>query len=138
MIRSGALQLRDQRVSAPGVRDEWFVQRHKGVPVEGTEVWRRLRDRTTVGIEGTMYRDIDIDPVPKLTRAEAQAALQALAPERLGPSRAPELVVLPDSDGAYTLTYKARAFSGTELVTHYLDARTGRLVRSEVAPGPRQ
>ena len=135
MIRAGALRLREERKTGPATRDQWFVQLHKGVPVEGTELWRQLEDRTTLSIEGTLFDDITIDPVPRLTRAEAQAALQALAPDRLMSSRAPELVVLP-IDGTFLLTYKARVFLGTELATHYVDANTGRLVRSDAAPGP--
>lgn len=135
MIRTGSLRLRDERKTEPATRDQWFVQLHKGVPVEGTEVWRQLDGRTTLSIEGSLYKDITIDPVPRLTRAEAQVAFQALAPDRLTSSRAPELVVLP-IDGTYLLTYKARVFLGTGLATHYVDANTGRLVRSDAAPGP--
>lgn len=136
MLRTGALRLREEREQPDGARDQWFDQLHRGVPVEGGSLWRRLVNGSTQAIDGTLYRDIRVNPVPKLTRAEAEAAIQALAPERLGPSLPPELLVLPKEDGTYVLVYRARVFSGTELVTHYVDATTGAIVRSDAMPGP--
>ena len=136
LVRSGALRLREERARQDGSRDQWFDQLHRGVPVEGGALWRRVTNGSTAAVEGRLFRDIAIDPVPKLTRAEATGALQALAPDRLGSSLPPELVVLPIEGGRYVLAYKSRLFAGTTLDVQYVDAATGAPVRSERLPGP--
>jgi hypothetical protein len=136
MVRSGALRLREERARPDGSRDQWFDQLHRGVPVEGGALWRRVTNGSTAAVEGRLFRDIAIDPVPKRTRAEAVEALQALAPDRLGSSQPPELVVLPVEGGRYVLAYRSRLFSGTALDVHYVDAATGAPIRSETLPGP--
>lgn len=136
MVRTGALRVRERRPgSAPGTEDQWLVQLHRGVPVQGAEVWRRLAGQSLVAAEGTLFKDVEVDPVPKLTRAEIVDALALLIPGTLGPSRPPELIVLPTPDGRYALVYRARLFTGTTLTTYYLDADTGAVVLSEEAPG---
>lgn len=136
MVKSGALKVREQRTPAPGApRDQWLDQLHKGVPVVGARVWRRLEGAVLAAAEGIIYETIALDPVPRLTRAEARLAVTALVPGSAGPSRPPELMVLPTAVGGYALVYRARVFNGTELVVHYLDASTGRVVLSEVDPG---
>ena len=135
MARTGALKIREQRAGADSVvRDEWLVQLHKGVPVEGAEVWRRFDGAAMSEAEGVIYEKIAVDPVPKLTRPEAREAVAALSPGSAGPSRDPELVVLPTPDGRYALTYRSVVFDGSTLVTHYLDASTGAVLLSETAP----
>ncbi len=137
MARSGALKVREERKAAGATaRDQWLVQLHKGVPVVGGEVWRRLEGSALVEADGTLFERIDVSPVPKLTRAEIQAALATLVPGSAGPSRPPELVVLPTADGKYVLVYRARIFTGTDLIVYYLDAATGAVVLSETADGP--
>jgi hypothetical protein len=133
MVRVGALRLREQRTASPSQRDQWYIQMHKGVPVEGGEVWSRTDGATLVAAEGTIYRDITADPVPKLTRREILDAIAALEPGTLGPSRPPDLVVLPTAEGGYALAYRARVFSGTTLTTYYLDAATGAVVLKQAA-----
>ena len=137
MVSSGALKVREQRDASPsGPRDQWLDQLHKGVPVVGGELWRRLEGGALVAAEGTIYEKITINPVPRLTRLEVQAAATALAPESAGPSRPPELLVLPTAKGDYALVYRIRVFNGTELVVHYLDASTGAVVLSESSGPP--
>src|SRR6187431_290966 len=76
MIRHGQLKLREEQISPDQKkRDQWFVQLYKGVPVIGAEVWRQLEARKAIALEGTFYMGIDLNPVPKLTRQEAQDAL---------------------------------------------------------------
>jgi hypothetical protein len=136
MVKVGALKVREERAPSPTApRDQWLVQLHKGVPVVGAEVWRRLEGGVLTAAEGTIYEKIVVNPVPKLTRAEARLAVTALVPGSPGPSRPPELVVLPTADGRYVLAYRARMFTGAELVVHYLDASTGAVVLSETATG---
>jgi hypothetical protein len=134
MIRAGALRLKEQRAVPPTQRDQWYIQLHRGVPVEGAEVWRRIDGTTLVGAEGVIYKDIDINPVPKLTRKEILDALGALEPGTPGPSRPPDLVVLPTAEGGYALAYRARVFTGVRLTTYYLDAATAAVIVKEEAP----
>lgn len=136
MVRAGSLRVREQRVgTAPGTRDQWLIQLHRGVPVHGAEVWRRMDGQALVAADGTVFTDVAINPVPKLTRTEIVDALAALVPGTLGPSRPPELIVLPTADGKYALVYRARLFTGTALTTYFLDANTGAVVLTEEAPG---
>lgn len=135
MARAGSLKVREQR-AAGASRDQWLVQLHKGVPVQGSEVWRRLDGTALVTADGVLYERIKVDPVPKLTRDEARAAAVALAPGTIGPSRPPALVVLPTPDGRYVLAYRIAIFDGADLVVHYLDASSGAVVLSEKAPAP--
>jgi len=137
MVRTGALKVRDQKPT-PGAttRDEWLVQLHRGVPVVGAEVWRRVDGTALASAEGVIYEKIAIDPVPKLTRDEARDAVIALRPGSAGPSRRPELMVLPTSDGKYVLVYRMRVYDGTTLTTCFLDASTGAVVLSEESLPP--
>jgi hypothetical protein len=113
------------------------VQLHRGVPVAGAQVWRRLDGTTLTAAEGVVYEKIAVNPVPKLTRDEAREAVIALTPGSVGPGRRPELVVLPTADGKYVLVYRSRVFDGTNVTLHYLDASTGAVVLSEVElPAP--
>ncbi len=138
MVATGALKVRQQRAAASptGPRDEWLDQLHKGVPVVGADVWRRLEGDMLAAAEGAIYEKIAVNPVPKLTRVEILAAVMTLVPDSAGPSRPPELVVLPTAAGRYVLAYRVRVFTGADLVVHYLDASTGAVVLSETAAGP--
>ena len=134
MIRVGALRLREQRGTPPAPRDQWYVQLHKGVPVEGGEVWRRVEGTTLVAAEGTIYNDIRIDPVPKLTRKEVLEVIAGLEPGSPGPSRPPDLIILATADGGFVLAYKTRVSAGTRLTTYYLDTSTGAVILKQEAP----
>lgn len=137
MVASGALKVREQRAQSPaGPRDQWLDQLHKGVPVVGAHLWRRLEGDALAAAEGAIYERIAVNPVPKLTRVEILAAVTALVPGSAGPSRPPELVVLPTATGDYVLAYRVRVYTGTDLIVHYLDASTGAVVLSETATGP--
>lgn len=135
MVRAGTLKVRESRVSGT-TRDQWLVQLHKGVPIVGAEVWRRYEGDVLAAAEGVIYERIAVNPVPKITRAEAVQAVAALKPGAIGPSRAPDLVVLPESGGRYVLAYRVAVFDGVDLVVHFLDAATGAVVLSEPAPPP--
>src|SRR5260221_3779239 len=56
LIRRGELALREEHPSGDGTRrEQWYEQRHKGVPVIGAEVWREIQGTTTVALEGSIY-----------------------------------------------------------------------------------
>ena len=135
MVRAGTLKVRESRTSG-ATRDQWLVQLHKGVPVVGAEVWRRYEGDVLAAAEGVIYERIAVNPVPKLTRAEAVQAVLAMRPGAIGPGRAPDLVVLPEPRGRYVLAYRVAVFDGVDLVVHFLDAATGAVVLSEREPPP--
>jgi hypothetical protein len=136
MIRHGQLKLREEQISPDHAkRDQWFVQLYKGVPVIGAEVWRQLEAQKTIALDGTFYTGIDLNPVPKLTRLEAQDALAAQAPDSPGPSLPPTLGILPRPDGSFVLVYQGRVFANGTVTLYSLDAKTGAVVQSDVDPG---
>lgn len=137
MIRRGELKLREEQPSDDGVHhDEWFQQLHKGVRVDGGDVWRQTENGKTTAVEGTIFTGITVNPVPKLTRDEALAAFQTLAPDGAGPSLPPELIVLPRPDGTFVLAYRARVFTASGATVYSLDASTGVEVMREEEAGP--
>jgi hypothetical protein len=132
MIRRGELKLREDQPSEDGThRTEWYQQLHKGVRVEGGDVWRETEGGKTTAIEGTIFTGITVNPVPKLTRAEVLAAFQALTPDGAGPSLPPELIVWPKPDGTFLLAYRARIFTAAGSTVYALDASTGAEVSKE-------
>jgi len=136
MIRHGQLKLREEQISPDHTkRDQWFVQLYKGVPVIGAEVWRQMEAKKAVALEGSFYTGIDLNPVPKLTRLEAQDALAAQAPDSPGPSLPPTLGILPRPDGTFVLVYQGRVFANGAVTLYSLDAKTGAVVQSDVDPG---
>lgn len=138
MIRRGELKLREEQTSEDGIHhDLWYQQLHKGVRVEGGDVWRQTEGGTTTALEGTIFTGIALNPVPKLTRDEALTAFRALTPEGAGPSLPPELIVLPRSDGTYVLAYRARIFTSAGATVYALDASTGaEIMREEETAAP--
>jgi hypothetical protein len=137
MIRHGQLKLREEQVSPDHVkRDQWFVQLYKGVPVIGAEVWRQMEAKKALALEGTYYTGIDLNPVPKLTRQEAQDALAAQAPDSPGPSLPPTLGILPRPDGTFVLVYQGRVFANGTVTLYSLDATTGAVVSQSAEAEP--
>jgi hypothetical protein len=140
MIRRGELKLREEQASEDGVHhDEWYQQLHKGVRVEGGDVWRQTQGGTTTALEGTIFSGIAVNPVPKLTRDDALTAFRALTPDGAGPGLPPELIVLPKSDGTYVLAYRARIFTTAGATVYALDASTGaEVMREEETAAPKE
>jgi thermolysin len=128
--RSGDLVVR--RVSADakvlGRTHERADQYHLGVRVFGADVARQFDGGQTVSVFGTLYDDIDVDPTPQLSREDAKTAVERLTGARLGASRLPELVVLPEPEGDYTLAYRAQVATRGDVRVYFLDATTGDVV----------
>jgi hypothetical protein len=136
LVRRGDLKLREQKPTDEGtLREEWFVQVHKGVPVVGTEVWRQAEGSKTIAIEGSIYPSITLNPKPKLSLEEARVVFITLAKGSPGPSQPPALVILPQPD-KFVLVYQARVLTGTDLTLYSIDASTGDVVASEPDPEP--
>ncbi len=132
MLRAGDLQLRrtHEDTLLPSRQHVRLDQAYRGVPVYSGQVVRQTEGERTVSVFGTLYEGIDLDPRPTLTADQAVAVIEKLSGADLGPSRVPRLVVLPRDEGGYVLAYTARAFTESDLVRYFIDARTGALVLS--------
>jgi hypothetical protein len=131
MLSAGELRVRETVADTlvPGRMHQRLAQLYKGVPVFGGEVARQVENRKTVSVFGTLYQDIALNPVPKLTTGEAADLFQKLAGASLGPSRTPELIILPmDDDGSYRLTYRSRIATADDVMMYFIDANTGETV----------
>lgn len=131
MLRAGELRVRrtHEDTVLPSRTHVRMSQLHGGVPVYGGELVRQTDGDTVVSVFGTLYDGIDVDPRPALTPDQAADAVEKLSGAELGPSRVPQLVVLPLEDGRFALTYTVRVFEGASLSRYFVDARTGALVR---------
>ena len=131
MIQDGDLRVRQilEDTLIPGRAQERLSQYHEGLPVFGGDITRQTDGGLTLSIFGTAYTDIDLDPTPGLSADEAKVIIETLAGAELGPTRIPELVVLPrDEAGGYVLTYHERVMSTTGLTAYFIDAHSGDLV----------
>ena len=127
MLRRGDLRLRETTADslAPGRTHQRLAQMYKGVPVFGGDLSRQIENKQTASIFGTLYENIALDPVPRLTTAEAAEIFARLSGRSLGPARSPELIVLPTDDGRYVLTFRARLATRDDVVMTFIDANTG-------------
>jgi hypothetical protein len=132
MLKAGELRIRESTPDTmlPGRTHQRMTQYYKGVPVFGGDVTRQVEDGRAVSLFGSIYQDITLDPVPKLTSDEAAAIFEKLSDGGLGPSRGPELMVLPMDDGTYRLTYRARIATTRDVTMYFIDANTGETVLS--------
>ena len=133
MLASGVL-VRTSDLSDPmdaARRHQYFAQYHRGVPVLGGGISRQVRDGVTISAFGTLYEGIDLDVPPRLSAVQASTELQRVsAAVPLAAGSAPALVVLPQVDGTFRLTYRATFTDGQ---IRFVDADTGELVRAEDA-----
>ena len=133
MLRRGELRLRETTPDAlvEGRTHQRLAQLYKGVPVFGGDLSRQIENRRTISVFGTLYENITLNPVPKLTTAEAAEIFGRLSGGGgLGPARTPELIVLPTDDGRYVLTFRARLATRGDVVMTFIDANTGEPVLS--------
>jgi len=126
--RAGTLRLRSSREDTmiDGRVHDRFDQYAGEVPIFGAQV---VRQRSGAGVEtvfGDLYpEDLGISLIPRLGAEQALARITALAGRPPIGGKAPELVVLPREDGAFTLTWLCHARVGGEFLTIFLDANTG-------------
>lgn len=132
LARDGELRLRRtwEDTLVAGRRHERFDQYYRGVRVFGGDVARQLDGSMTVSVFGTLYEGIAIDPTPRLSADEARAAIEAAAGTEPPEHMAPELVVVPRTEGGYALAYVGRAFADLEMRVYFVDAMTGTIIRS--------
>ena len=127
MLKVGDAVMKDSTADTLGKARtlQHLAQLYKGVGVFGGDITRVVENTQTVSVFGTIYKDITIDPVPKLTTTEAADIFQKLSGETLGPAQPPELIVLPMSDGSYRLTYRSLVATAEDSQWYFIDANTG-------------
>jgi thermolysin len=130
MERDGELrpsQVREDTL-IPGRSHERLDQHYHGVRVFGGDVARQLDGGLLVSIFGNLYEGIALETVPTVTAEQAREIVERREGVRLGPTRQPELVILPLDEGGYALTWKLRAASRHGIHQYFIDARTGSTV----------
>jgi bacillolysin len=130
MRRSGELRLRMTRddLLVRGRRHERYDQYHRGVRVFGADVAQQVNGGQVVSLFGNIYDDIATDPSPAVPPGRAREIVAGRAGVELGPSREPELVILPLENGEYALTWRLRAASGPDIREYFVDARSEAIV----------
>ena len=126
MLRSGELRVGWTREDAllEGRTHERADQYHGGVRVFGADVARQLDRGQLVSAFGRLYEGISLDTSPRVTVEEARTIVERRSGVLLGPSREPELVVLP-LEGGFRLAWRLRAASGSDVRQYFVDARDG-------------
>ena len=129
MARAGDMVGRrtDADAMVPGRVHERLSQFYKGVSVFGADVTRQTDAGLTVSLFGTLYLDIAISVEPRLSTSDAADVVARETGVVLGPSKLPELVVLPDGE-TYRLAYHATAYTAEAGVEYFIDASDGRII----------
>ena len=128
MMRGGELRVRELRADAMigGRTVERADQYHQGVRVFGGGVTRQFASGQTVSVFGTVYPEIALDTTIAVAELDARRTIATRVGRTL---RAPgELIVLPLTAGGYALTWKIRAFTGSDIREYFVDAKTGAVV----------
>jgi bacillolysin len=130
MRRSGELRLRMTRddLLVRGRRHERYDQYHRGVRVFGADVAQQVNGGQVVSLFGNIYDNVATDPSPTVSPGRAREIVAARAGVELGPSREPELVIVPLENGEYALTWRLRAVSGPDIREYFVDARSEAIV----------
>ena len=130
MLRARELRVRssDADTLIPGRRIERADQYHRGVRVFGGDVVRQLAQGQVVSLYGTVYDGITVDTNPAITELDARRIVERRTGVTLGDGRRGELVVLPAEPGRFALTWRIRAFTGTDLREYFVDAHSGAIV----------
>ena len=129
LLRSGALRLRGTERDAmlSDRRQERLDQYVRGVRIVGGDLTRQSGTDGTLSVFGMLHTGVDLDTTPALSGERAPAAIAAaVGGEPFGD--APELVVLPLSDG-YHLAYFGQAIAGLDIMSVYVDANTAALLQ---------
>lgn len=79
----------------PGRTVEHYGQFHRGLPVLGAGLTRQRDGGATVSAFGTIFSNVDVNPVPSLSAAEALVRMEEIAGAEPAQPEPPSLVVLP-------------------------------------------
>jgi thermolysin len=129
MVRDGSLQVRrttdDTLISDRA--HERLNQYYNGVRVQGGDVARQTERGVSVSIFGTVYPDINLSVDPAITTSDAAAIVKRESGVDLGPSKMPQLLILPQDTG-YRLVYRAKAYTVDGATEYFIDANDGSIV----------
>ena len=109
----------------PSRTHERLSQYYKGVRVYGGDISRQTAEGVTVSVFGTIYTQIDVDPTPAISTADAVATLENVSGADLVANSPPSLVILPMLDGSYALTYRVTM---RNFKTYFVSAHTGQVL----------
>jgi thermolysin len=127
MRRENRLRLRQRRddLLIPGRTHERLDQYYRGVRVFGADVAQQLEGGQLISIFGRIHEGIALDTTPRVDAETARTIVTARAGAALGPSRQPELVVLPTGGGRFALAWTLHAAAGSDVRRYFVDARSG-------------
>jgi thermolysin len=129
MVRDGSLQVRrttdDTLISDRA--HERLNQYYNGVRVHGGDVARQTERGVSVSIFGTVYADINLSVDAAITTSDAAAIVKRESGVDLGPSKMPQLLILPQDTG-YRLVYHAKAYTVDSATEYFIDANDGSIV----------
>jgi Zn-dependent metalloprotease len=129
MLRAGDLRLREtvRDAALSDRRHERLDQYHRGLRIVGADLTRQTASDGTVSMFGMVHAGVSLNVTPQISADNAPAAIGgAIGGAFFG--RAPELVILPLSDG-YHLAYSGQAIAGLEIVNVSVDANSGALLQ---------
>jgi bacillolysin len=109
-----------------GRTHERFAQYYQGVRVFGAQLVRQVNHGQAVSVFGTYHPDIALDTRASLSEDDALARARDLTNGGVPLAGvAPELIVLPQQEGGYALTWYVRVLTRQDLVALFIDAKTG-------------
>jgi bacillolysin len=126
MLHDGELKLESLTVDEllPGRTHERMRQYYDDIPVYGADLTRES-DGTTVSVLGQVYTGIAVDTTPGISAEQAEQVVAGVTGKPAAPEPTGRLVILPDDDGTFALTWQIRRFTGADLKVFFIDARTG-------------
>lgn len=132
MLRSAELRIRHVRddTQLAGHVNDRADQYYRGVRVFGADISRQMDAQGVVqSMFGNVYTGIDTRVDPDLTPDDVRARVTALAGTEQASVGDPELVILPQDDGAFKLAWRMRAVTDTvDLIQYFLDASSGEVL----------
>ncbi|HET7746912.1 MAG TPA: hypothetical protein VFM29_06400, partial [Vicinamibacteria bacterium] len=121
-LRAGTLALRraDADPFLPGRTHARYAQLLDGIPVEGGELVVQTDGTGAVSVFGSLLEGLAAPPAPRLSADHALDVVARATGTDLGPGVSPRLLVLPLPGGGRA-TWAVRAFTGDDLVLHFVD-----------------
>jgi bacillolysin len=110
---------------ATGRSHERYDQFYQGVRVYGAQLVRQVNEGQAVSVFGTYHSAIAIDTHATVSEDDALVRARSLTGGVPLTGVPPELVVLPNADGTYTLAWYVRVLTQKDLVALFVDAKTG-------------
>ena len=132
MVRTGELHVRRERADTllPGRTLQQLDQYVNGVRIWGASISRQLSGTSAVSVFGVLQIAADADVTPTISQDDATWKIEAAGGAKIGQTRQPELVLLPENDG-FRLVWVGHVFSMAGRLRIFVDAKTGDIVRQD-------